>query len=106
MIGWTNPAALWALVVSAAPVIIHLLRRHRAARIPFPSLRFVRPAETSAVRLRRPSDSWLLVLRVAILALFDALASVGNAVASNAAGLYADRLRDPPSDVREVVDEQ
>ena len=69
MIGWTNPAALWALVVSAAPVIIHLLRRHRAARIPFPSLRFVRPAETSAVRLRRASDPWLLVLRVAILAL-------------------------------------
>ncbi len=69
MIGWTNPAVLWALVMSAAPVIIHLLRRQRAARIPFPSLRFVRPAETSAVRLRRPSDPWLLLLRVAILGL-------------------------------------
>jgi len=33
--------------------------------------------------------------RVAIFALFDALASVGNQVASNAAALYADRLRDP-----------
>jgi hypothetical protein len=69
VIGWTNPAALWALVMGAAPVIIHFLRRHRAERIPFPSLRFVRPAETSAVRLRRPSDPWLLLLRVAVLGL-------------------------------------
>ena len=69
MIGWTNPAALWGLVIAAAPVIIHLLRRHRAERVPFPSLRFVRPAESSAVRLRWPSDPWLLVLRVAALGL-------------------------------------
>jgi hypothetical protein len=32
--------------------------------------------------------------RTAILALIDALASVGNELASNAARLYADRLRD------------
>jgi hypothetical protein len=69
MIGWTNPGALWALVIAGAPVIIHLLRRHRAARIPFPSLRFVRSAESSAVRLRWPSDAWLLLLRVAALGL-------------------------------------
>jgi len=69
MIGWTNPAALWALAIAGIPVIIHLLRRHRAERIPFPSLRFVRAAESSAVRLRRPSDPWLLLLRVAALGL-------------------------------------
>lgn len=69
MIAWTNPAALWALLLVAGPVIVHLLRRHRAARVPFPSLRFVRPAETSAVRLRLPSDPWLLLLRMAAIAL-------------------------------------
>jgi len=69
MIAWTNPAALWALFLAAGPVIVHLLRRHRAARVPFPSLRFVRQAETSAVRLRFPSDPWLLLLRMAAIAL-------------------------------------
>ena len=69
MIGWTNPAALWALVIAGAPLIIHLLRRHRADRILFPSLRFVQPAESSAVRLRRPSDPLLLLLRVSTLGL-------------------------------------
>jgi hypothetical protein len=68
VIAWTSPAALWALLLAAAPVIVHLLRRHRAARVPFPSLRFVRQAETSAVRLRRPDDPWLLLLRVAAIA--------------------------------------
>ncbi len=69
MIAWTNPAALSALFLAAGPVIVHLLRRHRASRVPFPSLRFVRQAETSAVRLRLPSDPWLLLLRMAAVAL-------------------------------------
>ena len=63
MIGWTNPAALWALALLAGPLIVHLLRRHRAERVPFPSLRFVRAAETAAVRFRRPADPWLLLVR-------------------------------------------
>jgi hypothetical protein len=63
MIGWTNPSALWALALLAGPLIVHLLRRHRAERVPFPSLRFVRPTETAAVRFRLPSDPWLLLLR-------------------------------------------
>jgi hypothetical protein len=69
VIAWTNPVALWALLLAAGPVIVHLLRRHRAARVPFPSLRFVRQAETSAVRVRLPSDPWLLLVRVAAIAL-------------------------------------
>jgi len=63
MIGWTNPSALWALALLAGPVIVHLLRRHRAERVPFPSLRFVRSTETAAVRFRMPSDLWLLLVR-------------------------------------------
>ena len=65
---WLNPLALAGLLASAGPVIVHLLRRERAPRIPFPSLRFVREARTAAVRVRLPSDIWLLVLRVAIIA--------------------------------------
>jgi len=63
MIGWTNPTALWAFALLALPLIVHLLRRHRAERVPFPTLRFVRATETAAVRFRRPSDPWLLLVR-------------------------------------------
>jgi hypothetical protein len=69
MIAWQLPAAFWGLLLLAVPIIIHILRRHRADRVPFPSLRFVRPAPTSAVRVRTPSDLLLLCLRMAIVAL-------------------------------------
>jgi hypothetical protein len=69
MIAWQNGALLWALPLAAAPVLIHLLRRHRADRLAFPSLRFVRAAQSAAVRIRRPSDLLLMLLRVAAVAL-------------------------------------
>jgi hypothetical protein len=75
MIAWLNPAALAGLAVLAIPVVIHLLRRHQAARMMFPSLRFVHPARTAALRLRRVSDPWLLLVRLAILALAAAAAA-------------------------------
>jgi Aerotolerance regulator N-terminal len=68
-IGWQHPAALWALPLAAAPIIIHLLRMHRADRVLFPSLRFVRHSHTAAVRLQHPSEWWLIVLRMSALAL-------------------------------------
>jgi len=35
MIGWHVPAALGALGLMALPIVVHLLRTHRAQRIPF-----------------------------------------------------------------------
>jgi hypothetical protein len=69
MIGWLNPGALLALPVAALPVFIHLLRTHHARRVPFPSLRFVQPSRTAAVRMRLPSDVLLMMVRVAVVAL-------------------------------------
>ena len=69
MIGWLNPSALWALPMAALPVVIHLLRTHQAKRVPFPSLRFVQPSRTAAVRMRLPSDVLLMLVRVAVVAL-------------------------------------
>ena len=69
MIGWLNPAALWALPLAAAPIVIHLLRTRHATRVAFPSLRFVPPSRTAAVRMWIPSDVALMVVRVAILML-------------------------------------
>jgi aerotolerance regulator-like protein len=68
MIHWLNPAALAGLALLALPILIHLLRTRQAERIPFPSLRFVLPSETAAVRLRLPADWLLLVVRLAIVA--------------------------------------
>jgi len=68
VIHWLNPAALIGLTLIGAPIVIHLLRMHRAERVEFPSLRFVRAAQTAAVRVRWPSDLLLLALRVAVIA--------------------------------------
>ena len=68
MIAWLHPAALVGLLAVALPVVVHLLRRERARRVIVPSLRFVRASERSAVRMRTPSDPWLLLLRIAIVA--------------------------------------
>ena len=75
MIAWLNPAALAGLALLAGPVLVHLLLRHRAERVPFPSLRFVRPSRTAAVRVRLPSDLALLLLRMAIVAVAIAAAA-------------------------------
>lgn len=83
MIGWLNPAALWALPLAAAPVLIHLLRTHRATRVAFPSLRFVPPSRTAAVRMRLPSDLALMLVRVAVVTL--AIAALAGPVVLTAA---------------------
>jgi hypothetical protein len=69
MIGWQSPAVFWGMALVAIPFVIHLLRMHRADRVLFPSLRFVRMSQTAAVRLRIPSDWLLLALRMGIVAL-------------------------------------
>lgn len=65
---WLYPAALAALVAVAGPVVVHLLRRQRARTLIVPTIRFVPGAEQSVVRIRRPADAWLLLLRMAIIA--------------------------------------
>ena len=61
MIAWLNPAALIGLTLVTGPVIVHLLRRRRSRRVPFPSLRFLQPSHAAAVRLHTPADWPLLV---------------------------------------------
>ena len=69
MIAWLNPAALALATVAAVPLVIHLLLRRRATRVLFPSIRFIAASDRSAIRMRRPSDVLLLVIRMAIVAL-------------------------------------
>ena len=65
---WLNPAAWLALLALAAPIAIHILVQHRAERLPFPTLRFIRPTRLAAMRRYLLEDVRLLALRAAILA--------------------------------------
>jgi aerotolerance regulator-like protein len=65
---WIYPAAWFALIVLAAPIVIHLLAHRRAAPLAFPTLRFIRPTRLAAIRRRALEDLPLLIVRVAILA--------------------------------------
>jgi hypothetical protein len=65
---WLTPGAFAALALLAGPLIVHLLARRHARRLIFPATHFVPAAKSAAVRLRRPSDIGLLLLRLAIVA--------------------------------------
>jgi len=62
------PAALAGLVALAAPIAIHILAKRRAARIPFPTLRFIQPGRLVSVRRHVLEDAALLAVRLSILA--------------------------------------
>jgi hypothetical protein len=65
---WNAPLALAALALVVGPLLVHLLVRQHAARVLYPAMRFVPGVRAAAVRMRRPSDVALLVLRLAIVA--------------------------------------
>lgn len=60
---WLGMAAL------AVPILVHLVRRTRATRIPFPSLMFVRQVPQRTIRKRRLHNLLLLILRCLALLL-------------------------------------
>lgn len=87
-----NPLALFALAAAAAPIVVHLLLRHRAPRTVVPTVRFVPRLSPQSIRLRRPSDLPLLLVRVAIVAC-AALALAGPLVLTDARrGAWNERI--------------
>jgi hypothetical protein len=64
---WLAPAAFAALALLAAPLIVHLLARRNTRRLVFPATHFVPRSEAAALRLRRPTDIALLLVRMAIV---------------------------------------
>jgi hypothetical protein len=65
---WVNPSAAFALVALAIPVLVHVLARHRAPRVAFPTLRFLSPNRMASARRRTVEDLPLLLVRLLILA--------------------------------------
>ena len=65
---WLNPWAWIGLVAVGVPIALHLLTRAQPRPQPFPTLRFLGRATTTAVRRRVLRDRALLAVRVATLA--------------------------------------
>src|SRR5262245_56730563 len=66
---WLHPLAWWTAAAIAVPILVHLLARRRAERIPFPTLRFIQPTRLPAMRRRAIEDLALLAIRSAIVIL-------------------------------------
>src|SRR2546425_9128756 len=64
-----NPIFLLGAIAAAVPVLVHLVRRTRAPRVPFPSLMFLRKIEQKTIRRRKLRNLRLLAMRCAALLL-------------------------------------
>lgn len=63
---WLHPAAAIALAALAVPILVHILVRQRAERLPFPTLRFIQPHRLASIRRRALDDAALLAVRALI----------------------------------------
>src|ERR1044071_2528560 len=70
--GFVAPLVLVGLGALAIPVLIHLIQREKKFVVEFPSLMFLRRIPYQSVRRRRLQHSFLLLLRLAALALIIA----------------------------------
>ena len=68
-VSWITPAALIGLLLVALPIVVHLLARHQARVLAYPSLRFLHETQLAALRRRSIQDAALLACRVAIIAI-------------------------------------
>lgn len=69
------PWALALTALAAAPILLHLLRRDVAQRIPFPALRYLRRAKQRTARTIRLRDLLLLATRVLLVMLLAVVAA-------------------------------
>ncbi len=65
-----NPLMLFGFLGLAAPVLIHMINRHRLPSRPLASLRFLNPGEVANIFAWRPRDLLQLLLRLLLLFLF------------------------------------
>lgn len=64
-----HPAILWGLALVVVPVILHFLLRAKPKRLVFPALRLIQVRRKQNVRRMRLRHVWLMLLRIAVIAL-------------------------------------
>jgi len=67
-VNWIMPSALVGLALVTLPIMVHLLARHHARVLAYPSLRFLHETQLAALRRRTIRDATLLICRIAIIA--------------------------------------
>jgi hypothetical protein len=67
VIRFLAPWAAAGLALLAGPLLIHMLLRRNARHVTFPAMRFLAATPAAAVRMRRPSDIGLLIVRLTIV---------------------------------------
>lgn len=80
MIGFLNPAWLWALPLASLPLILHLVARRQPPTVPFPAVRYLQQV-TRDHRRRLKLHHWLLLLVRTLLLVSLLLAAAGPTVA-------------------------
>jgi hypothetical protein len=64
-----NSLFLWGLAAAAAPIIIHLIKRSRAVKLPFAAMRFLALDPNQRIRSQKLKQLLLLLMRIAAVAL-------------------------------------
>lgn len=64
-----NPALLFGFALATVPVVLHFMMRAKPKRVVFPALRLIQLRSRTNVRRMRLRHIWLLLLRIAVLAL-------------------------------------
>lgn len=85
-----NPALLFGLGLAAIPVVLHFLLRAKPKKLLFPALRLVQVRRKRNVRRMRLRHLWLLLLRIAVIALIVLALARPSLPAAN----YAPNLRE------------
>ncbi|AMY09811.1 hypothetical protein LuPra_03037 [Luteitalea pratensis] len=67
--GFLAPIFLAGLAAVAVPIVLHLFRREIAPPVPFTAVRFLQKRTIERQERRKIQDPWLLLLRIAALAL-------------------------------------
>ena len=66
---FVSAAFLFAAAAGAIPVVLHMINRQQAKKLPFSTLRFLRISAEKTRRRKRIHDVFLMLLRVAVLVL-------------------------------------
>lgn len=72
---FNHPMLLWGLAAAPLPVLLHLINRTRAKKVPFTALRFIEQSLAQQSIKYRLRELILMVLRVAMMALLALLLS-------------------------------
>jgi hypothetical protein len=72
---FTNPLFLWALAAAPLPLVLHLINRTRAKKVPFTALRFIEQSLAQQSIKYKLRELLLLLLRIAMLILVALLLS-------------------------------